>query len=1026
MSSSWRSTFVALLLVAGFADASFAQYLRTPPSGSVYREYAISTGGQWRVNDPGATDPDAQALLPNPKISISIGDLAEAVRAELVVDMWGGHPGTSEKRIRFNNNAWIDVPRPGFSTTQPECYMHQPNLVIDIPLSDLVQGANLLEGTAGPQICNNFNWGQWGWFQVAVRVYYDASKPHPTGAVTSPAAGATFGENPTITASATSSAGVDRVEFFAYYEGYDRDGDGRFLDWQESYHRPKSATTWTLAGHVGTDTTAPYSATWDTSWVPDQAAGQIKFLARIRDTSGMWFVTDEIAGLTLLRQTTSVRLYRAFGIPTAFWVRAGQSKSCSYFIPTGDDLSLATAAQVHISTWNGSDNTAVMRIGTWTAPRFGADHHHSFNVLTLPVSALVQGLNTFTVSATTTAHGPEILWPGPAILVKYNDAPRGPTVLPAAYGFEEGAGSNVIDASGNGNNGAIAPNASRTTSGRFGSGIAFDGTSGYVDLDTIDVGGSALTVSMWVYPQSDTLADARLAAKARGLSDIFWVVGLNSQRRVRFELKTTTGGASLFSAPNLTLDAWNHVAVTYDGAQMRIFINGAQSAVSAKTGNLLVDNTVPVWLGDIPGPDRKVLRGRIDEVRIYGIAQTSTQIAADRDTPIGGMDSTAPSVPTNLQATAVSPTAIDLSWSASTDNVGVAEYRVSRNGVFLSSVPAPGLHDSGLTPSTTYSYTVVAVDSAGNLSGASAPASATTLAVDTTPPSAPTGVSATALSAAAISVSWNPATDNIGVAEYVVVRNGVRIATVPGTSYADSGLAASTTYTYTVIAVDTSANESTESAPASATTGAAGEHPWQIATLPWRFGVDVDPLGTARTDATAEVDVNLTSLLALAGESSAVDPATIRVVEVDATGIVLNGTVVAQFDPAATFNASTNAAGTLLVLLAGTTPANTVRYFDVYLGPPGSSAPPSSPTPRVTVTTGVVDEDRTPSASIRSAAPGGTTGRAQASRVSSTAPETTGSGITRRVRRRGTTAAFQTPSIPRATSTLARRRRRPM
>ncbi len=100
--------------------------------------------------------------------------------------------------------------------------------------------------------------------------------------------------------------------------------------------------------------------------------------------------------------------------------------------------------------------------------------------------------------------------------------------------------------------------------------------------------------------------------------------------------------------------------------------------------------------------------------------------------PVSVPETTPPTVPKNLTAVAVSSNQIDLSWTASMDNVGIAGYRVFRNGTLitpLGTVPTNSYSDAtGLSPSTTYTYTVSAYDAAGNVSGQSANASATTLA----------------------------------------------------------------------------------------------------------------------------------------------------------------------------------------------------------------------------------------------------------------------------------------------------------
>src|SRR5213082_1782378 len=98
-------------------------------------------------------------------------------------------------------------------------------------------------------------------------------------------------------------------------------------------------------------------------------------------------------------------------------------------------------------------------------------------------------------------------------------------------------------------------------------------------------------------------------------------------------------------------------------------------------------------------------------------------------------DTTPPTVPTGLTASAVSSSQINLSWTASSDNVGVSGYRVYRNGTQIATTGTTSCANTGLSPSTTYSYTVAAYDAAGNLSAQSSSASATTPAPpDTTPP----------------------------------------------------------------------------------------------------------------------------------------------------------------------------------------------------------------------------------------------------------------------------------------------------
>jgi uncharacterized lipoprotein YddW (UPF0748 family) len=97
-----------------------------------------------------------------------------------------------------------------------------------------------------------------------------------------------------------------------------------------------------------------------------------------------------------------------------------------------------------------------------------------------------------------------------------------------------------------------------------------------------------------------------------------------------------------------------------------------------------------------------------------------------------GTDSEAPSVPQNVQPTAASTTSMSLTWTTSTDNVGVAGYKVYRNGALVGTALTNSFVDSGLVANTAYSYTVSAFDARENTSGQSTPVSRYTLAMPPT------------------------------------------------------------------------------------------------------------------------------------------------------------------------------------------------------------------------------------------------------------------------------------------------------
>ena len=203
-------------------------------------------------------------------------------------------------------------------------------------------------------------------------------------------------------------------------------------------------------------------------------------------------------------------------------------------------------------------------------------------------------------------------------------------------------------------------------------------------------------------------------------------------------------------------------------------------------------------------------------------------------------DTTPPTIPTSLSATAISSSQINLSWTASTDSVGVTGYRIYRGGAQVGTSATNSYSDIGLSPATAYSYTVAAYDAAGNVSAQSTSASATTPAVlDTTPPASIANLSTSNTTQTSIQLNWTaPGNDgNVGTAASYDVRystatitlsnwasaiqvTGEPVPSVAGTaqSMTISGLSAITTYYFAIRTTDPAGNISGLSNIPSATT----------------------------------------------------------------------------------------------------------------------------------------------------------------------------------------------------------------
>ena len=183
-------------------------------------------------------------------------------------------------------------------------------------------------------------------------------------------------------------------------------------------------------------------------------------------------------------------------------------------------------------------------------------------------------------------------------------------------------------------------------------------------------------------------------------------------------------------------------------------------------------------------------------------------------------DASAPTTPTGLSASAPNSSTVNLSWTASTDNVGVSGYRIRRGGEPIGTSTTTSYTDSTVSGSTLYTYTVSAYDAAGNTSPQSSAVTLTT--PDTFAPSTPTGLSAVAAHALQVNLTWTPSSDagGSGLGGYRVYRNGTLITSVSSAGYNDTTVSASTSYSYTVLAYDNANNLSGHSNTASVTTPA--------------------------------------------------------------------------------------------------------------------------------------------------------------------------------------------------------------
>ena len=447
-STRWLVTFIAALsathgistAVDGISTAADAIDMaadgQTPRR--LYKEFTYQSRGDrdWRITDDEAVKafPRAKDHLPNATLNIRIDDLKHAVAAEAVLDRWGGHRGTTNKRIRFNGHDWIGVPEIDNlpDGIRGEQLMYQDNPTVPIPIDHLVEGDNAFEGDCDES--GGFGWGQWGLYAMVVRVYYDAEAKNVAdeefpcgrfnirGKITAPISGATIGNRPMITVDATAAMGVARIDLMARYDDYDEDGDGDHGGYHGTRFQLSDGGDNDLRNHIATIYSQPYRAVWNTDWIADQTDGAIAIVANIQDSRGYWMTTPIVDGLTL-RRNHSVRIHHARGVPEDFSVRVGETKTCEIVI---DDKNLpsATGARLHLRTWHGWDgHHEPLRINGHPILIGGKNHFYDYDQLAFDPAWLRPGKNEFKIHSKTEHHMLEVLWPGPSIAVRY-DTPK--------------------------------------------------------------------------------------------------------------------------------------------------------------------------------------------------------------------------------------------------------------------------------------------------------------------------------------------------------------------------------------------------------------------------------------------------------------------------------------------------------------------------------------------------------------------------------------------------------------------------
>jgi hypothetical protein len=299
--------------------------------------------------------------------------------------------------------------------------------------------------------------------------------------------------------------------------------------------------------------------------------------------------------------------------------------------PTALGATAASSSQINLSWTAATDNVGVTgyriercqgaacsnfgQIASQTAITFndtGLSANTSYSYRVLAVDAATNTSPYSNTASATTQVAPPV------------------TGLVAAYAFNEGSGTTVTDASGTSNAGTTA-STTWTTSGKNGGALVFNGSSSKVtipDSPSLRL-TTAVTLEAWVYPATNSSAWRDVVYKG---DDNYYLEG-TSENGGTPGAGGTFRSSPIYGTTALPVNTWSHIAMTYDKANVRLYVNGTQVASGPATANIATSSN-PLQIGgdNIYG---QYFNGRVDDVRVYNRALSAAEIQTDMNTPVG-------------------------------------------------------------------------------------------------------------------------------------------------------------------------------------------------------------------------------------------------------------------------------------------------------------------------------------------------------------------------------------------------------
>ncbi|MEZ6121212.1 MAG: serine hydrolase [Pirellulaceae bacterium] len=357
-------------------------------------------------------------------------DLHSIRKASIYAEIWGGHPGTTAKRLSVNGRQSFAFPLVG--SEAENCTHQYPEF--HLPVNGLVKGHNSLQFSCEQ---GNTFWGHFIVDNVAIRINVAnshqvvrnahletftanvESEPHEHG----------FQLRLNVPDEWTDK--IAKVVYQGRYLGFDENGNGQHHDW---HGMTKNRQPY---GMLGTATSAPYTLDWNTDLLPAQRNVQIRAFIYFVDQPTLVYQTGLTEPQTISPQVDSyVKHVYSNDLPRPFWSRAGKKLVCTLVLE--EDPEQIQEARLHVVTWTGGAGTVkdYFTLNGHSLPvAEGSNHQVEYSQLPVDRSLLRKGVNTIELVSDSTHHGIEVMLPGPMLAIRASHPKR----------FGKAAASRAVD-----------------------------------------------------------------------------------------------------------------------------------------------------------------------------------------------------------------------------------------------------------------------------------------------------------------------------------------------------------------------------------------------------------------------------------------------------------------------------------------------------------------------------------------------------------------------------------------------------